>query len=150
MNIQEVLKNKANISIQKKVVLSIMYSHLKVMEKLSEVFKPYDLSPEQFNVLRILRGQYPDLAQMSLVQERMLTKNSNTTRLIDKLLLKKLVTRKVNEQNRRIVLVGITEAGLELLQELDKKVDIQENTMTKNLTEEELETINLLLEKLRD
>ena len=150
MNIQEVLKNKANISIQKKVVLSIMYSHLKVMEKFGEVFKPYDLSPEQFNVLRILRGQYPDLAQMSLVQERMLTKNSNTTRLIDKLLLKKLVTRKVNEQNRRIVLVGITEAGLELLQELDKKVDIQENTMTKNLTEEELETINLLLEKLRD
>lgn len=150
MNIQEVLKNKANISIQKKVVLSIMYSHLKVMEKFGEIFKPYDLSPEQFNVLRILRGQYPDLAQMSLVQERMLTKNSNTTRLIDKLLLKKLVTRKVNEQNRRIVLVGITEAGLELLQELDKKVDIQENTMTKNLTEEELETINLLLEKLRD
>jgi len=150
MNIQEVLKSKGNISIQKKVVLSIMYAQLNVMEKLCDVFKPYDLSAEQFNVLRILRGQYPNSAPMSLVQERMLTKNSNTTRLIDKLLLKDLVTRKTNPENRCIILVAITEKGLRLLEQIDPEVDRRENLISKNLTVEELEQLNLLLEKLRD
>lgn len=150
MNIQEVLKSKGNISVHKKAVLSIMYSHLKVIEKLSEVFKPYDLSEQQFNVLRILRGQYPSMVSMSLVQERMLTKNSNATRLIDKLLIKNFVERKLNEKNRRVVLVGITKKGLQILEELDPKVEAQESLITSKLTEKELEELNLLLEKLRD
>lgn len=150
MNIQEVLKSKGNITVQKKVVLSIMYAQLTVMEKLCETFKPFDISAEQFNVLRILRGQYPEAVPMSMVQERMLTRNSNTTRLIDKLLLKDLVTRNINQLNRRVVLVAITEDGLKLLEKLDPKVDEQENLISSKLTQEELEQLNLLLEKLRD
>ena len=74
----------------------------------AEIMKPYDLSGEQYNVLRILRGQKGCPANMCIIQERMLAKNSNTTRLIDKLLLKDFVTREVCPDNRRKIEVLIT------------------------------------------
>jgi DNA-binding MarR family transcriptional regulator len=114
------------------------------------LLKPYDLSGEQFNVLRILRGQKGNPANMFVIQERMLAKTSNTTRLVDKLLLKSLVTRKVCLENRRKIEVLITPKGLDLLSELDPKVLKHEHLFSKNLKPEELENLNILLEKYRN
>jgi len=99
--------------------------------------------------LRILRGQKGNPANMCVIQERMIAKNSNTTRLIDKLLLKDLVTREVCPDNRRKIEVQITPKGLELLLELDPKVIEHEKLFSKNLTTQELTQLNILLEKYR-
>lgn len=120
-----------------------------VAEKFYEVLKPYDLSGEQYNVLRILRGQKGKPANMCVIQERMVTKNSNTTRLIDKLLLKDLVTRNVCPNNRRKMEVLITDKGLALLEELEPVVLAHEQLFAQNLSKEEIIQLNNLLEKFR-
>ncbi|MGG7036121.1 MAG: MarR family winged helix-turn-helix transcriptional regulator, partial [Flavobacterium sp.] len=129
--------------------LNLMHTNSVLSEKFSEILKPYDLSGEQYNVLRILRGREGKPANMCVIQERMVTKNSNTTRLIDKLLLKGLVTREVCPNNRRKIEVEITQKGLELLQELDPKVTEHEQKLATGLTPEELSELNRLLEKYR-
>ena len=120
-----------------------------ITDKFNEIIKPYDLSSEQYNVLRILRGQKGSPANMSIIQERMLSKNSNTTRLIDKLLLKELVTREVCPNNRRKIEILITNKGLELLKILDPKVAENENQFAENLSNDEKIKLNALLEKYR-
>jgi DNA-binding MarR family transcriptional regulator len=127
-----------------------MYSQNIINEKFHEILKPYDLSGEQYNVLRILRGQKGLPANMSVIQERMIAKTSNTTRLVDKLLLKELVTRKVCPENRRKIEVLITQKGLDVLRGLDPKVIEHEQSFSRNLETEELELLNTLLEKYRN
>ena len=150
MTIEDIVKSGTTLAFPKKTVLNILYTQNVINDKFNEVLKPFDISPEQFNVLRILRGQKGKPANMSLLQERMLAKTSNTTRLVDKLLLKELVTRKVCPANRRKVEVLITEKGLDLLTKLDPKVDEHELLFASNLTPAELDTLNHLLEKFRN
>lgn len=149
MKIETIIKTNAELDIEKKVVLNIVYTHNLVSVKMNEVLKPYDLSGEQYNVLRVLRGQKGNPVNMCNIQERMVTKNSNTTRLIDKLLTKELVYREICPDNRRKMEVTITNKGLELLKELDIKVLDFEKSMATNLTFEELIQLNSLLEKYR-
>lgn len=149
MKIEEVIKSSIALSDSKKVILNIMYAQNIISDKFNEILKPYDLSGEQYNVLRILRGQKGNPANMCVIQERMIAKNSNTTRLIDKLLLKDFVTRQVCPDNRRKIEVLITQKGLEVLTELDPKVIEHEQFFAANLTIEELKQLNILLEKYR-
>ncbi|TDE02120.1 MarR family winged helix-turn-helix transcriptional regulator [Flavobacterium hiemivividum] len=150
MKIEDIIKTTAVLSNSNRIILNIMYAQNVVNEKFNEVLKPYDLSGEQYNVLRILRGQKGNPANMSVIQERMIAKTSNTTRLVDKLLLKELVTRKVCPENRRKIEVLITQKGLDVLHELDPKVIEHGNYFSKNLNDEELEQLNTLLEKYRN
>ena len=149
MKIEDVIKSTVPLGIAKKVILNFTYSQNVIGDKLHEILKPYEISREQYNVLRILRGQKGCPANMCIIQERMLAKNSNTTRLIDKLLLKKYVTREVCPDNRRKIEVLITQKGLDILTELDPIVTEHENLFANNLTQEELEQLNNLLEKYR-
>lgn len=149
MRIEEIIKSSITMEDSKKVILNLMYTQTVIADKFNEILKPYDLSSEQYNVLRILRGQKGCPANMCLIQERMIAKNSNTTRLIDKLLLKELVTRKVCPENRRKIEVLITPKGLNLLEELDPKVLEHENLFANNLSAGEIEQLNNLLEKYR-
>lgn len=138
------------MAMEKKTLLNVMYTQNVISEKFNELLKPFDLSPEQFNVLRILRGQKGKPANMFMIQERMIAKTSNTTRLVDKLLLKELVLREVCPNNRRKMEITITEKGLELLLQLDPLVEAHERAFSKNLSVEELELLNELLEKFRN
>ncbi len=149
MRIEEIIKSNVTMDDAKKVILNLMYTQTVIADKFNEILKPYDLSSEQYNVLRILRGQKGCPANMFLIQERMIAKNSNTTRLIDKLLLKGLVTREVCPENRRKIEVQITEKGLDLLDELDPKVLENEKIFSDNLSNEEIKLLNTLLEKYR-
>jgi len=126
-----------------------MFAQNIIGDQFNEILKPVDLSAEQYNVLRILRGQKGAPSNMCLIQERMIAKTSNTTRLVDKLLLKELVTREVCPDNRRKMEVQITQKGLDLLAELDPKVIEHEDYFAQKLSPEELEQLNNLLEKYR-
>ncbi|MDI1256138.1 MAG: MarR family transcriptional regulator [Flavobacterium sp.] len=150
MKIEDIIKSTSPISIEKRTVLNIMYTQNILADKFNEILKPFDISVEQFNVLRILRGQKGCPANMFLIQERMLAKTSNTTRLVDKLLIKELVTRDICPENRRKMEVEITKKGLQLLIALDPKVDEYEKSFAQNLNPQELEQLNLLLEKFRN
>lgn len=149
MKLEELIKSNAQIPLAKKTLLNIMYTQNFTADRFNEILKAYDLSTEQFNVLRILRGQKGNPANMSLIQERMIAKTSNTTRLVDKLLLKSLCTRKVCPENRRKIEVLITSKGLELLDEMDPAVTKFEKEWAAKLNDDELHTLNKLLEKLR-
>ena len=150
MTIEDKIDITASVSLAKKTVLNVIYSQNAILDKLNEALKPFDISAEQFNVLRILRGQKGCPANMCVIQERMIAKTSNTTRLVDKLLIKELVTRNVCPENRRKIEVLITKKGLNLLTELDPKIIEHENYFCSNLTSNELEQLNFLLEKLRN
>lgn len=150
MDIQNEVKASANIPIHKKVLLNVLFCQNEINEKMNEILKPFDLSTEQFNVLRILRGQKGNPANMSCVKERMICKTSNTTRLVDKLLNKKFVTREICPSNRRKIEVNITQSGLDILSILDPKIIAHESQFASNLDDLELEQLNVLLEKYRN
>jgi DNA-binding MarR family transcriptional regulator len=150
MKIEDVIKTTTMLDNSKRIVLNVLYTQNVITDKFNEILKPYELSSEQYNVLRILRGQKGNPANMCVIQERMLAKTSNTTRLVDKLLLKKLVTRNVCPENRRKIEVLITQKGLDILNELDPKVINHEQFFSKNLDSDELEQLNQLLEKYRN
>ena len=150
MKIEEEIKSTVSLDNSKKILLNIIYTHNIVTELINEALKPYDLSGEQYNVLRILRGQKGNPANMCVIQERMLAKTSNTTRLVDKLLLKEFVTRNVCSENRRKIEVLITQKGLDILSEIDTKIKEKEDSLSNKLSTEELELLNELLEKYRN
>jgi DNA-binding MarR family transcriptional regulator len=149
MKIEEIIKSNTAISIEKRTVLNIMFTQNVIADAFHDILKSFDLSVEQFNVLRILRGQKGKPANMCIIQERMIAKTSNTTRLVDKLLLKGLVNREVCEENRRKMEITITQKGLNLLAELDPKIEAHELLFAQNLTTDEQIQLNLLLEKYR-
>jgi DNA-binding MarR family transcriptional regulator len=150
MEIEQIVKSTVPMDNSKKIILNILYTQNVITENFNEILKPYEISGEQYNVLRILRGQKGCPANMCVIQERMLAKTSNTTRLVDKLLLKEFVTREVCPENRRKIEVQITQKGLDVLKELDPKVIAHEQFFSKNLNEEEIISLNQLLEKYRN
>lgn len=150
MNIEEEIKSTIKLSITKKVMLNLTFTRNYIGDKFSELLKPYGISSEQYNVLRILRGQKGNPINMQDIQERMVTKNSNTTRLIDKLLLKEMVIRNTCSNNRRKIEIKITDIGLKILSELDPIIEKHDSVLTEKITKKELETLNILLEKIRN
>ena len=107
-------------------------------DEISCTLHPYRLSIQQFNVLRILRGCKEKPASLQYITSRMIHKTSNTTRIVDRLLKKKLVDRKPCDENRRMIEINITQAGLKLLTTIDPVIDKKENEVANRLSEKEL------------
>ena len=149
MKIEDEIKSTVALSVTKKVILNITFTRNHLGDNFNDLLKPYEISSEQYNVLRILRGKKGEPVNMSDIQERMIAKNSNTTRLIDKLLVKNYVDRKICPDNRRKMEITITEKGLTVLSELDSKVIDHENSFAENLTANELKLFIQLIEKYR-
>ena len=149
MSIEKEIKASVKLSIHQKTVINLLFTGGWVNEKSTEFFKQFDLSTQQYNVLRILRGQKGEPANLCDVQERMISRMSNTTRLIEKLRIKDLVTRVQCEENRRKVEIRISQKGLDLLALIDTKIGVHERNVTGNLTNEEAHLLNGLLDKLR-
>ena len=129
--------------------MNVSLTSINFKDGILSVLKPYEISLEQFNVLRILRGKNGEPSNLKDIQDRMISKMSNTTRLVDKLILKNYVERFICEKNRRKVDIYITKEGLKLLDILDPIIDKKEKELTSNLNTDELETLNLLLTKMR-
>ena len=150
MKIEEIIKTSTEIPAEKRVLLSLLYTEHIISERFSEILKPFDLSAEQFNVLRILRGQKGKPLNMSCIQERMIARTSNTTRLVDKLLAKEYVNRDTCNENRRKIEITITQKGLNILEQLDTIVEHFEKKAVSKLTSNELFVLTTLLEKIRE
>lgn len=129
--------------------LNILYTRNKLTALFHDILKRYDLSAEQFSVLKLLRTPQEQPVALYAIQEKMITEASNVSRLVAKLLLKGLVIRDVCSDNRRKVAISITLGGLKLLQELEPQIIACEETLAKNLSMQELDNLNFLLAKYR-
>lgn len=147
MNVEEVIKTERRIPLKSRTIIHLLLVYNKINEQLTKALKCYDVSLQQFNVLRILRGRKGIPANLSTLNERMVTKMSNTTRLVDKLLQKDFVQRVICESNRRKVEITITPKGEEVLKDMDKIMKKTESDLLENFSERELEQLNLLLHK---
>jgi DNA-binding MarR family transcriptional regulator len=147
-SIEEEIKQSRFKSEYHKVVVNILLTANTLYATNSRFLKKYGLSPEQYNVLRILRGQFPKNSSVLLLQERMLDKMSNASRLVDKLESKELLTRKQCPSDRRQVEILITEKGLNLLREIDLTFD-KRNKRLDFLPEEKIKEINHYLDEIR-
>ncbi|WP_258097673.1 MarR family winged helix-turn-helix transcriptional regulator [Marinoscillum pacificum] len=148
MGISEDIKQSHFKSEFNKAIVNIIYTNSWLNQSQVGFFKQFDVTTPQYNLLRILRGQYPNPATVNLLIERMLDKSSNASRIVDKLEAKGLVQRKQCSKDRRAVDVVITQQGLDLLAEIDGEMERWENSF-KNLSEEECATLNSLLDKMR-
>jgi len=111
-------------------------------------FEKHNITQQQFNVLRILRGQYPKAATVNMIKERMIDKMSDASRIVDRLVQKQLVTRCTNNKDRRAVDIRISDEGLALLKKIDKEHKTRD-MFQNNLTDEEAGKLSELLDKLR-
>ena len=141
---QKIFKNEIQ-----KMMINIMYTSNWLQNILSDNLKDFDITPQQFNVLRILRGQHPNPARMHLLQERMLDKMSNASRLVERLRKKGLVLRKICRNDRRAVDVKITDSGLALLKELDT-MEKEWHGRFKNIDKNDINKLNIILDNLRN
>ncbi|MBA4250774.1 MAG: MarR family transcriptional regulator [Chlorobiaceae bacterium] len=148
MRLEEEIQQKKFRNEYHKLAVNLLYTHGWLLNQQATFFKKNKITPAQFNILRILRGQYPEAASINLLKERMLDKMSDASRLVDRLKIKKLVKREVCPDDRRKVEVVITKSGLQLLEkmsELEEHFDF----MLKNLNLNEAKLLNDLLDKMR-
>ncbi len=150
MTIEDIIKTKLELPLSKKTIINLLYTENWIMERINIQLKTYDISIQQFNVLRILKGQKGKPANLSTIQERMVSKMSNTTRLVDKLINKGYVKRMVCKSNRRKVEISITEEGKIFIDKISPIMEDFEKRTTKNLSDSELNQLNELLNKLRE
>ena len=148
MEIGKEIKQTKFKSEHQKMLINILFTSGWLTSLHATNLKPFGISTQQYNILRILRGQHPSPATVNLLIDRMLDKNSNVSRLVEKLRLKKLVERATCPEDRRAVNVIITKKGMELLTELDKQ-EIVFLQGLKNLSTEQATQINFLLDMLR-
>jgi DNA-binding MarR family transcriptional regulator len=131
-----------------KLAINVFYTYNWLSYKHHQSFKNKDITPQQYNVLRILRGQHPEPCNLKLVKDRMLDRMSDASRIVDKLKAKGFVERRECPNDRRNVDLLITEKGLELLKSLDF-IDDEHKVTFKNLSASEVKTLNDLLDKAR-
>jgi DNA-binding MarR family transcriptional regulator len=149
MTLEDEIKTKKFANAKIRAALNVSFTSYWLNDQWSAIFKQFDLSQPQYNVLRILRGQKGQAINLMDIQGRMIQKSSNTTRLVDRLLQKNLVERITCEENRRKVEISITKQGLELLAEIDPLLSQHEARIFKKFTIKDAEHLNLLLNKLR-
>lgn len=148
MGLNKDIQQKAFKSEFEKFVVNLIFTRNWYDEQLQKVLKPYGLTTAQYNVLRILRGQHPNVCTVNLIIERMLDRMSNVSRIVDKLVVKEFVSRVTNKEDRRAVDVCITNKGLGILEELDAMLKDQFDEIN-CFTDEECKQTNDFLDRFR-
>lgn len=132
-----------------KAMVNLLYTHYQVVGGMRDYLKNFDITLQQFNILRILRGQYPNPTCIGLIKDRMLDKSSDVSRIVDRLLLKNYIERTECKTDRRQKDVVISTKGLKLLDTIDAD-DMQQERQLLNLSEDEALQLNVLLDKIRE
>lgn len=132
---------------QQKAMVNVLYTYGWIIERIKTILAAEDITHQQYNILRILRGSAPQPLSTLQIRERMLDKMSDTSRIVDRLVLKGLVQKTICAKDKRLVDVVITEKGQKLLKKLDEADTAWDNII--NLTEKESEQLSHLLDKLR-
>lgn len=147
MELEKEIFQKSFKSEHHKAMINLVYTFHWANNIARQDFLPYDITMQQFNILRILRGQYPNPSSINLLRERMLDKMCDASRMVDRLKQKELIDRCVNKKDKRSVDIMISQKGLDLLTLIDAEVN--SDGPMKNITEEEARTLNTILDKLR-
>lgn len=148
MRIEEEIKQKSFKSEYQKAIINIHFTSIWLLSRQNKLLKPYNVSVQQFNILRILKGQYPKTVPLKLLTERMIDRMSNTSRLIEKLRTKGMVKREVCPDNRRQVDIIITEKGLKFIEELSLVIDGEIERFS-FISENEAKELNRILDTMR-
>lgn len=148
MKIEEEIKTTKFRSKIHKASLNILFTANWLNNKFNELLKKYGILQEQFNVLRILRGSYPKSLCVRDIASRMIHRNSNVPRIVDRLERKKLVTRSNSESDRRETMISLTKEGLDLLSKIDKDESFKEENII-SLTDTEADILNTILDNMR-
>jgi DNA-binding MarR family transcriptional regulator len=148
MKIEDEIKQPKFRNPHQKAVINLLYTANWLMDKNNSFFKEFGITNQQFNILRILRGQHPKKISGAEIKSRMIDKNSDVSRLLDRLIAKKLIEKSQCPNDKRAADVLITQSGLDLLELIDKKMD-QTDSAVMNLTQQEAEQLSLLLDKSR-
>lgn len=148
MKLEDEIKQKHFKSPQQKLAVNLLYTSNWLNYHYHSVFKGYDLTSQQYNVLRILRGQYPNHCTLKTIKERMLDRMSDASRIVDKLVHKGLITRDQCPSDRRSINLLITDKGLTLLKKMEV-IDEANTRLFNSLSTEEVNTLNTLLDNLR-
>ena len=147
VTIEEEIKQQKFRSDYQKALINLLYTASWVQGKQQAFFKPFQITAQQFNILRILKGQHPNSISATEIKSRMLDKNSDVSRLLDRLIAKTLVTKRTCPNDKRATDVNITEEGLELLRTLDKYQTQIDGMLA--LTQEEAQQLSMLLDNCR-
>lgn len=148
MRLEEEIKQKEFTNDYHKAIVNLMYTFNWLDSQSKDFFKKYDLTSQQYNILRILRGQYPRPSTINLLKDRMLDKMCDASRIVERLRLKNLLERKQCPEDRRSVDILISPKGLELLEKIDRDLENFYGIM-KHLNKEEIQQFNDLMDKLR-
>lgn len=148
MEIGQEIKQEKFKSEYQKLMINILFTSNWLTLKNSQLLKPYGITQEQFNILRILRGQFPKTSSIQLLVDRMLNKSSNASRIVDKLKLKQLVTRQECQTDRRLVEILITPKGQDLLSKIDIELPVIEYSF-KHISEDDAKAANKILDAIR-
>jgi DNA-binding MarR family transcriptional regulator len=148
MSIEKDISQRKFGSEFQKAMVNLIYTHNWMMERMKQFFEKADLTPQQFNILRILRGAAQPLSTLQ-IRQRMLDKMSDTSRIVDRLIKKGLTKKVVCKTDRRLVDVSITEKGLKLLDKLDEAQN-ELDSIVSHLSEREANDLNNLLDKIRN
>jgi DNA-binding MarR family transcriptional regulator len=149
MKLEDEIQQRTFKSPHQKLAINLIYTANWLNGIYASYFKNANITLQQFNVLRILRGQHPDYCNLKLIKDRMLDRMSDASRIVDKLVAKGLVERRECPSDRRQIHIIITQEGLNVLSSLDF-IDEEVKMISKNLSEKDVETLNDLLDKLRD
>lgn len=145
---EEIKQSKKFSSEHERLMVNIMFTSSWLEAKNIQRLKPFGISPQQYNVLRILRGSNPKPMKLGDIASRMIDKNSNATRLVEKLRLKGLVERNICEDNRRQVDIVITESGLSLLDTIDAQLT-NWSSVFESISTANAKSMNDILDKMR-
>ena len=148
MSIEKDIQQRVFLTSKHKAAVNVLYTYGWELERIQKILSKENITHQQFNILRILRGSYPTPLSTLQIRERMLDKMSDTSRIVDRLILKELATKSISSKDKRLVDVIITEKGLELLKKIDE-VDIVSQVMD-HISEEEAEQLSNLLDKMRN
>lgn len=148
MGLQEDIQQRSFRSEHQKLGINIIYSHHWLSQNMRTFLKGAQLTSQQYNVLRILRGSRPEAISTLQIRQRMLDKMSDSSRIVDRLVAKGLAQKQTNAQDKRLVDVEITEQGLRILAEIDER-EKQMDVLLGGLSSDEAEQLNYLLDKMR-
>ncbi|GAA4343282.1 MarR family winged helix-turn-helix transcriptional regulator [Flaviaesturariibacter amylovorans] len=148
MGIEQDIHQKKFVSAKQKAMINLLYTYGWIMERVKHFLASEDITHQQFNILRILRGAAPEPLSTLQIRERMLDKMSDTSRIVDRLVAKELVQKCTCPKDKRLVDVTISPKGLALLEKIDKEGDHIEEIMGR-LSEAEATQLSNMLDQLR-
>jgi DNA-binding MarR family transcriptional regulator len=149
MPLEQDIKQENFSNEYEKAAINILFTGSWLHQMDATRLKKHGITPEQYNVLRILRGSHPKPLMLADISSRMIDRSSNATRLVEKLRLKNLVKREICENNRRQVDIVITDKGLGLLSKIDKQTS-EWLSILKNISKSEARELSRILDKLRE